>query len=424
MSKKITSIRGMHDILPAETANWQYLESTYRGALASYAYQEIRMPILEETQLFKRSVGEVTDIVEKEMYTFADRNNESVTLRPEGTAGCVRAAEQNGLLYNQVQRLFYAGPMFRYERPQKGRLRQFHQLGVEAFGIASVDIELEMVLLSAKIFKQLGLLSKLTLEINSIGDSSARSAFGSALVDYLQSHKDELDEDSIKRLDTNPLRVLDSKNAQTQHALKNAPVLKDYLSEDSKQRFEQFKSGLLELNISFQETPSLVRGLDYYNDTVFEWTTEHLGAQATVCAGGRYDTLAEKLGAKATPAVGFAMGKERLLLMLETLELLPEAKSSSDIFIVYVGEQCAQRALQLAEVLRDSFPKLAILLNCGGGSMKSQIKKADKSGADVALVIGEQELNDNTVQLKFLREQKDSKNCTEAELLAQLELQF
>jgi histidyl-tRNA synthetase len=414
----------MHDILPIDTVNWQYLESVYLQVLASHAYQEIRMPILEQTQLFKRSVGEVTDIVEKEMYTFLDRNDESVTLRPEGTAGCVRAAEQNGLLYNQVQRLFYSGPMFRYERPQKGRLRQFHQLGVEAFGIASLDIELEMVMLSAKIFEKLGLLDKLTLEINSIGDSDARAAFGSALVAYLQNHKEVLDEDSVNRLNTNPLRVLDSKIPQTQNVLKNAPILKDYLSEDSQQRFEKFKSGLTAAGITFQETPSLVRGLDYYNDTVFEWTTEYLGAQATVCAGGRYDTLAEKLGAKATPAVGFAMGKERLILMLETLSLLPESKSSSDIFIVYIGEQCANRALQLAETIRNSLPQAKVLLNCGGGSMKSQMKKADKSGADVALIIGEQELSENTAQLKFLRERKESKNLAEDALLTQLVSQF
>lgn len=407
----------MHDILPSEIANWQYLEATYRSVLASYCYQEIRFPILEETQLFKRSVGEVTDIVEKEMYTFLDRNEESLTLRPEGTAGCVRAAEQHGLLYNQVQRLFYSGPMFRYERPQKGRARQFHQIGVEAFGIETIDIEIELILLSVRFFKTLGLLDKLSLEINSIGDSEARANFGKALVTFLQKHKASLDADSLHRLDNNPLRILDSKNEQTQVILKNAPRLSDFLSDTSRERFEAFKQALTDLNINYQETPSLVRGLDYYNDTVFEWTTEYLGAQATVCAGGRYDGLVEKLGGKASYAVGFAMGKERLLLMLETLNLLPEQKPQSDIFIAYIGEQCALSAINLAEYLRSNIAQQSVFLNCGGGSIKSQIKKADKSGAQIALIIGEQELKNNTIQVKFLREQKETEFLTKSALL-------
>lgn len=424
MSNKINSIRGMHDILPSESSNWQYLETTYREILSTYCYQEIRFPILEETQLFKRSVGEVTDIVEKEMYTFLDRNQESLTLRPEGTAGCVRAAEQHGLLYNQVQRLFYSGPMFRYERPQKGRLRQFHQLGVEAFGIATLDIELELILLSARFFKALGLLDKLTLEINSIGDSEARASFGKALVTYLQDHKASLDEDSLKRLENNPLRILDSKNPATQDVLKQAPRLNEFLSEASRLRFQAFKQGLENLKIHYQETSSLVRGLDYYNDTVFEWTTDYLGAQATVCAGGRYDDLVEKLGGKATPAVGFAMGKERLLLMLETLQLLPEQKPQSHIFIAYIGEQCAVSALNLAELLRSKTALKSVLLNCGGGNIKSQIKKADKSGARLALIIGEQELNDNTIQVKFLREQRTTEFLSSNELVDLLNHEF
>lgn len=417
MSQRITSIRGMHDILPVESVNWQYLESIYQSVLESYCYKEIRLPILEETQLFKRSVGEVTDIVEKEMYTFSDRNDESVTLRPEGTAGCVRAAEQHGLLYNQVQRLYYSGPMFRYERPQKGRTRQFHQLGVEAFGMEGVDIELELILLSARLFKTLGILDKLKLEINSIGDSEARAKFGESLVKYLQQHKEHLDSDSLTRLDNNPLRILDSKNAQTQAILKDAPCLSEFLSEASRLRFEALKQGLNALNIQYQETPSLVRGLDYYNDTVFEWTTEYLGAQSTVCAGGRYDGLVEKLGGKATSAVGFAMGKERLLLILETLELLPEQKPQSDIFIAYIGEQCALAALTLAELLRSQASEKQIFLNCGSASLKSQMKKADKSGAQFALIIGEQELKDKKIQVKFLREQKDAIYLSQGELV-------
>jgi len=407
----------MYDILPNESVNWQYLESTYRSILSSYCYQEIRFPILEETQLFKRSVGEVTDIVEKEMYSFLDRNGESLTLRPEGTAGCVRAAEQHGLLYNQVQRLFYSGPMFRYEKPQKGRARQFHQLGVEAFGIGTIDVELELILLSARFFKKLGLLDKLKLEINSIGSSETRVNFGKALVNFLENHKESLDEDSLKRLDNNPLRILDSKNIQTQNLLKDAPRHSKFLSNESQLRFEALKQGLEALNIQFQETPFLVRGLDYYNDTVFEWTTEYLGAQSTVCAGGRYDGLVEKLGGKSTPAVGFAMGKERLLLMLETLGLLPEQRPQSDIFIAYIGEQCALSAMTLAEQLRSQAPSKAISLSCGGGSLKSQMKKADKSGAQLALILGEQEIKENTVQVKYLREKKEAVFLSFSELV-------
>jgi len=396
----------MHDILPGETEQWQYLEAQYRKVLGSYCYQEIRFPILEETQLFARSVGEVTDIVEKEMYTFLDRNQESVTLRPEGTAGCVRSADQHGLLYNQVQKLFYSGPMFRYEKPQKGRSRQFHQLGVESFGISSLDVELEMICLSAQIFKSLGLLDHVTLEINSIGDSDARANFGKALQSFLESHYDQLDEDSQKRLHNNPLRVLDSKNLNTQAILKDAPRLADFLSDHSSQRFTELKQALLALDMKYVETPSLVRGLDYYNDTVFEWTTEHLGAQATVCAGGRYDALVEKLGGKSTPAVGFAMGKERLLLLLETLNLLPEPVLPCDIFIIPMVKDCVNFALKVSDKIREKKANLSVLLNCGGASIKSQMKKADKSGALYAVVIGEQELNSQKVQLKFLREDK------------------
>lgn len=419
MSNKIASIRGMHDILPDESQRWQYVESVFHSVLASYCYREIRFPILEVSQLFQRSVGEVTDIVEKEMYTFLDRNNESVTLRPEGTAGCVRAAEQNGLLYNQIQRLFYCGPMFRYERPQKGRLRQFHQVGVEAFGMSSIEVDLELVLLSVRIFKVLGIEKHLTLEINSIGDSAARAGFGQVLLDYLQVHKASLDEDSLKRMDTNPMRILDSKSPATQALLKGAPSLSEFLSETSKERFENFKQGLKVLGIDFVHNPALVRGLDYYNDTVFEWTTDKLGAQATVCAGGRYDGLVEKLGGHATPAAGFAMGLERLILLLETLDCLPEQKPGSDIFVMYLDDASASAALILAEEIRSKTP-MRVVVNCDGGSIKSQIKKADKSGAAYAVIIGEQELAQNRVQLKFLREQKEQQSLSTEALLQRL----
>ncbi len=403
----------MHDILPAESGYWQYLESTYRALLASYGYQEIRFPILEETQLFKRSVGEVTDIVEKEMYTFLDRNQESLTLRPEGTAGCVRAAEQHGLLYNQIQRLYYNGPMFRYERPQKGRARQFHQLGVEAFGISGNDIELELILLSARLFKHLGVLEHVSLQINSIGDSEARAAFGRELLAYLSKHKDKLDADSQERLNKNPLRILDSKDQGTQAVLKTAPKLEKFLSKHSAQRYADLKQSLNALGIGFTENPALVRGLDYYNDLVFEWVSSDLGAQATVCAGGRYDHLVETLGGRATPAAGFAVGLERLILLLSTLERLPELDEQSDVIILYTAadEQAASVesfVLGLAENIRSALPTLKVVLNCGRASLKSQMKKADKSGAALALIIGEQEFAQQSVQVKFLRNQTDS----------------
>jgi len=408
----------MHDILPAEIGGWQHVESVYRAVLNQFCYQEIRFPVLEETQLFKRSVGEVTDIVEKEMYTFNDRNDLSVTLRPEGTAGCVRAAEQHGLLYNQVQKLFYSGAMFRYERPQKGRTRQFHQLGVEAFGVSGTDIELELILICAKLFKELGIEQGLSLEINSIGDSEARSAFGEALVSYLEQHRQGLDEDSQRRLAKNPLRILDSKNEKTRTILENAPELKAYLSDESLDRYRKLKDGLESAGVEFRENKALVRGLDYYNDLVFEWTSEHLGAQATVCAGGRYDSLVQTLGGKATPAAGFAIGMERLLLLLETLGKLPVDQALCDIFVVYVGESAELAALQLCEKIRNTSPEKRIYLNCGGAGLKSQLKKADKSGATHALILGEEELSAGTVQINYLREKRENQSLDEQALLA------
>ncbi len=393
----------MSDILPEDSPLWQYLESTVATLLGRYGYREIRFPILEQTELFKRSIGEVTDIVEKEMYTFADRNGDSLTLRPEGTASCVRACDQNGLLHNQIQRLWYAGPMFRHERPQKGRLRQFHQIGVETFGLNGPDIDAELILLSARLWKELGISDALTLELNSIGSSESRARYRQSLVDYLSQFKEQLDADSLRRLTTNPMRILDSKVPETQALLQDAPLLVDFLDEASRAHFDGLCARLDAAGLSYTLNPKLVRGLDYYGLTVFEWTTSALGAQGTVCAGGRYDGLVEQLGGKPTPAVGFAMGLERLCLLLETLQALPESAPLADVYIIANGEACEIRALSLAETLRDQLPGVKVVLNCGGGSFKSQFKKADKSGAALAVVLGEDELAAGEVTVKPLR---------------------
>ncbi|MBQ0758522.1 MAG: histidine--tRNA ligase [Zhongshania sp.] len=400
---RIQSIRGMNDILPSETPLWQYLEARVRNVLSRYGYSEIRFPIVEHTELFKRSIGEVTDIVEKEMYTFEDRNGDSLTLRPEGTASCVRACDQNGLLHNQIQRLWYTGPMFRHERPQKGRLRQFHQIGVETFGMVGPDIDAELILLTARLWRELGISDALTLELNSIGNAESRANYRQALVDYLMGFKDELDEDSKRRLETNPLRVLDSKDPKTRELLVAAPVLSDYLDDVSRSHFDGLCARLDAAGVAYTLNPRLVRGLDYYGLTVFEWTTDKLGAQGTVCAGGRYDGLVEQLGGKPTPAVGFAMGIERLVLMLETLQVAPEESAQADIFIVSMGEKADIEALKIAEQLRDAMPSVKVLINCGGGSFKSQFKKADKSGASLAIVLGEDELQQAQAAVKPLR---------------------
>jgi histidyl-tRNA synthetase len=393
----------MNDILPSETPLWQYLEARVRNVLSRYGYSEIRFPIVEHTELFKRSIGEVTDIVEKEMYTFEDRNGDSLTLRPEGTASCVRACDQNGLLHNQIQRLWYTGPMFRHERPQKGRLRQFHQIGVETFGMVGPDIDAELILLTARLWRELGISDALTLELNSIGNAESRANYRQALVDYLMGFKDELDEDSKRRLETNPLRVLDSKDPKTRELLAAAPVLSDYLDDVSRSHFDGLCARLDAAGVAYTLNPRLVRGLDYYGLTVFEWTTDKLGAQGTVCAGGRYDGLVEQLGGKPTPAVGFAMGIERLVLMLETLQVAPEESAQADIFIVSMGEKADIEALKIAEQLRDAMPSVKVLINCGGGSFKSQFKKADKSGASLAIVLGEDELQQAQAAVKPLR---------------------
>ncbi|WP_082827821.1 MULTISPECIES: histidine--tRNA ligase [unclassified Marinomonas] len=411
MARKIQAIRGMNDILPGQTSIWQYLEAKVADVVNSYGYDQIRFPIVETTDLFKRGVGETTDIVEKEMYTFDDRNGDSLTLRPEGTASCVRAADQAGLLFNQVQRLWYVGPMFRYERPQKGRYRQFHQIGVETFGMASPDIDAELIILTARLWQALGLLEHVELELNTIGTAAAREAYKAALVAYLTQYKNELDEDSQRRLDTNPLRILDSKDARTQEILNDAPDLADHIDDESRQEFERLKEILASSGIAFTVNSRLVRGLDYYGKTVFEWVTTHLGAQATVCAGGRYDGLVEQLGGKATPAVGFAMGIERLVLLLETLELIPaEAKSQTDIFIVSMGETAELSTFTLAERLRDADKGWRILRHCGGGNFKKQMKKADASGAKFTLIIGDTEIEEGICQIKDMST-GEQKNC-------------
>ena len=404
---KIKAIRGMNDILPEQTPLWQYLEESTRSILSSYGYSEIRTPIVESTDLFCRSIGEVTDIVEKEMYTFDDRNGESLTLRPEGTASCVRACEEHGLIFNQVQRLWYTGPMFRYERPQKGRYRQFHQIGVETFGMVGPDIDTELLLLTARLWKKLGIDHAVTLQLNTLGSSEARAYYRDQLVAYLTDHVDQLDEDSKRRLTTNPLRILDSKNPQVQALLEGAPDFHACLDDESLKHFDQLKRNLESLGISYEVNPRLVRGLDYYGRTVFEWVTDKLGAQGTVCAGGRYDGLVEQLGGRATPAVGFAMGVERLILLLEAEGSLPDRlKRQTDIFIAALGDAAEQKALSLAENLRDSV-SWRLTLDCSGGSFKSKMKKADRSGARVALILGDSELEQGVVALKPLRTQDE-----------------
>ena len=403
--KKIQAIRGMNDLLPTESPLWQYVEAVVADILARYSYQEIRFPIVESTELFKRSIGEVTDIVEKEMYTFEDRNGDSLTLRPEGTACCVRACEENGLLYNQTQRLWYMGPMFRHERPQKGRYRQFHQIGVETFGLQGPDIDAEVLILSARILRDLGVAEHVQLQINSLGSTDARAAYKMALVEYLSGVAEQLDEDSKRRLTTNPMRILDSKDANTQSLLGAAPVLLDYLDDESREHFESLKLMLDAAGIHYQVNPRLVRGLDYYGKTAFEWVTEKLGAQGTICAGGRYDGLVEQLGGKPTPAVGFGIGLERLVLLLQAVEAIPEGLSQqADLYLLAVGN-VQIIALQLAERIRDELPFVRVLTNCGGGNFKNQMKKADKSGAEIALILGEDEAASATITIKFLREE-------------------
>jgi histidyl-tRNA synthetase len=397
----------MNDILPDQTPVWQFLERTVAAVLSTYGYAEIRLPIVEKTALFKRSIGEVTDIVEKEMYTFDDRNGDSMTLRPEGTAGCVRAAVEHGLLVTP-KRLWYAGPMFRYERPQKGRQRQFHQVGVEAFGVATPDMDAELILLCARLWRKLGLSDAVELQVNSIGSAQARKHYRAALVEFLEGHFEALDEDSQRRLHTNPLRILDSKNPQTQALLDGGPDLAGFLDEEAQSDFARLCELLDATGVRYTVNRRLVRGLDYYNKTVFEWVTDQLGAQGTVCAGGRYDGLVEQLGGKSVPAVGFAMGLERLVLLLLAQDAVPPV-SGVDVYVVAVGGVAERAALQAVEGMREDFPQLHIVQHTGGGSFKSQMKKADKSGARIALIWGEDEVAARAVTVKHLRQEGDSR---------------
>ncbi|EGR2847868.1 TPA: histidine--tRNA ligase [Vibrio cholerae] len=421
MAKTIQAIRGMNDCLPTQSPLWQKVEGVVKNVISAYGYSEVRMPIVEMTHLFSRAIGEVTDVVEKEMYTFEDRNGDSLTLRPEGTAGCVRSGIENGLLYNQEQRLWYMGPMFRHERPQKGRYRQFHQCGVEVFGLDGPDVDAELIMMTARLWRELGIAQHVRLELNSIGSLEARANYRTALIDYLEQYQNVLDEDCKRRMYTNPLRVLDSKNPDVQAILGDAPQLSDYLDAESKQHF----AGLCELldaaGIEYTINQRLVRGLDYYNRTVFEWITESLGSQGTVCGGGRYDGLVEQLGGKPTPAVGFAMGLERLVLMMETLGNT-DVRRSVDVYMVTAGEGTMMAGMKLAEQLREQVPGLRVMTHFGGGNFKKQFKRADKVGAAIALVLGEDEVAAQTVVVKDLAggEQNTVAQAEVAKLLAHL----
>lgn len=412
MSKSLQAIRGMNDILPEQTPLWRYFEGAVAGLLDGYGYRQIRMPIVEFTELFKRSIGEVTDIVEKEMYTFDDRNGDSLTLRPEGTAACVRAVLEHGLAGGgQTQKLWYIGPMFRHERPQKGRYRQFHQIGVEVFNIDGPDIDAEMIIMTWRLWGLLGIREAVKLELNSLGTSASRAVYREALVEFLSAHADQLDEDSRRRMTSNPLRVLDSKAPETQALLADAPKMADYLDDESRVHFEGLKARLDAAGVPYVINPKLVRGLDYYSKTVFEWVTDQLGSQGTVCAGGRYDGLVEQMGGKPTPGVGFAMGIERLVLLLETLGKVPaEIARTVDVYLCAFGEPAELAALALSERLRDELPNLRLQVNAGAGSFKSQFKKADKSGALYALILGEDEMAQQVVGCKPLRGQGEQQS--------------
>jgi histidyl-tRNA synthetase len=421
MSKAIQTVRGMHDILPVETAAWQNLERVLRTLMHAYGYQEIRLPLLEKTELFARSIGEATDIVAKEMYTFDDRNGDSLSLRPEGTAGCVRSGIQHGFLHNQVQRLWYMGTMYRHERPQKGRYREFRQLGVEVFGLPGPDIDAELILMTARLWKQLDL-ADLRLELNSLGSAEERLIYRDALVKYFSAHLQELDEDSLDRLERNPLRILDSKNPGMQQLIADAPAFSGYLGGESRAHLDGVKAILDRAGVDYTINPKLVRGLDYYNGTVFEWITTVLGAQGTVCAGGRYDGLVEQLGSSATPAIGFAIGLERLLdIMQQRNEQEPYAP---DACLLVTGQVSSAEGMQVAEMIRDALPHRSIVYHCGSAGLKSQLKRADRSGAQVALIIGDEERQAATVTVKFLRDERVQNTVAHSELANFLENEF
>jgi histidyl-tRNA synthetase len=420
MAANIQAIRGMHDVLPEQIPLWQYAESIIREVLSSYGYSEIRLPIVEKTELFKRSIGEVTDIVEKEMYTFEDRNGDSLTLRPEGTAGCLRACLEHGLLHHQTHRLWYYGPMYRHERPQKGRYRQFIQLGVETYGVAAPDIDAELILLMHRLWQKLGILNKVRLQLNSLGTIAERLVYREVLVAYFQQHKDGLDGDSLRRLNTNPLRILDSKNPEMKDIIANAPELMAYLGDESLEHFKAITTILEDLGVSYEINTRLVRGLDYYSKTVFEWVTDELGSQGTVCAGGRYDGLIEQLGGKPNHAVGFAMGMERLIDLIDWDINSLFSNRAVDAYMIRVGEKAEVEGLRFAEALRDEIPSLKLQINIDGGSFKNQFKKADKSGAQFAIILGDDEVERGEVAIKYLKEDFPQKSVTQLQAIDML----
>jgi histidyl-tRNA synthetase len=418
MSQSVPPVRGINDILPDETPAWQWFEAIVRSTLQSYGYREIRVPLLERTELFCRSIGEVTDIVEKEMYTFLDRSGDSLTLRPEATASCVRAGISNGLLYNQQQRLWYAGPMFRYERPQKGRYRQFHQVGAEAFGFAGPDIDAEMILVAARLWRNLGL-DGLRLELNSLGTVRSRQIYRGLLVEYFADHKDSLDDDSQRRLEKNPLRILDSKNPDMGELIAAAPLITDHLDPESDEHFAGLKEILTAAGVTYVVCPRLVRGLDYYTGTVFEWVTDKLGAQGAVCSGGRYDGLVEQLGGHPMPAIGWAMGVERIIELLRMAQLAP-TRAAADAYLVPLGPLAESRSMRFAESLRDALPALNLQVHCGGGGIKSRMKRADRSGAELALIVGDEEVSSETVVIKPMRSGGEQVTIPVAEAVDQI----
>ena len=421
---KIKSVRGMNDITPHETPSWHYLEKTVIDGLSAYAFEEIRFPIVEHSDLFRRSIGDVTDIVEKEMYSFDDRNGDNLSLRPEGTAGCVRACIQQGLLHNQTQRLWYKGPMFRHERPQKGRQREFHQIGIEAFGFEGPDMDAELLIMMDRLWRRLGVDKALTLEINSLGQAADRARFRIALVDYLEDFAEQLDDDSERRLTTNPMRILDSKNLNTHKILKGAPRLAEFIDDTSRVHFERLCALLSAAGVAFKINDRLVRGLDYYSKTVFEWVTNKVGAQGTICAGGRFDNLIEQIGGKPGFAIGLALGMERLLLLLKAMDLLPESIGKNvDVYLVAVGN-VTEQAFSISEQLRSEIPGLSVEQHCGAGGFRSQLKKADKSGARLALIIGENECAKDVVGVKFLREHKEQEQVHRTRLIDYMQLIF
>ena len=422
MAKVIQAIRGMNDCAPTESPLWQWVEGQVKQVLASYGYSEVRMPIVESTPLFARAIGEVTDVVSKEMYTFWD-NDEQLTLRPEGTAGCVRAAIEHGWIYNNEQRLWYMGPMFRHERPQKGRYRQFHQAGVEVFGIANPEIDAELIILTARLWKALGIDQHVSLQLNSIGSLEARANYRSALVAFLENHQDLMSDEEKERLVKNPLRILDTKNQALQEVLNDAPKLLDYLDEESRTHFATLCQLLDDMGIAYEVNPKLVRGLDYYNKTVFEWVTSALGAQGTVC-GGRYDGLVEQLGGHAAPGVGFAMGLERLVLLVQEVNAAVPVANTVDVYLVYSGEGATLNAFQLAETIRSALPQVRVMTHCSGGKFQKQFKRADKVDAKLALVIGESEVAEKTVVVKDLRSSAEQVTISQADIIETLTKHF